>query len=93
MPRALYMIPWQETNPQKVSFVPITNLKNTTLSESINDQTNDSLKPVTYATELEGIQMASDTSLYQLCVYHWSDKDLVKQDNSNILMRFYWDVS
>lgn len=93
MPRALYMIPWQETNPQKVSFVPITNLKNTTLSESINDQTNDSLKPVTYATELEGIQMASDTSLYQLCVYHWSDKDLVKQDNSNILMRFYWDFS
>ena len=91
MPRALYMLPLKELNPYKASFVSITNLKNTSLSKAINNQMDNSLKPITYATELEGIQMATDTSLYQLCVYHWSDKDLVKQDNSNVLMQFYWN--
>ena len=50
----------------------------------------DVYKPITYATELEGITLFNNTSAYQLCTYHWSDSDLVKQDNSNILMHISW---
>lgn len=88
--RAIYFVPWGHNDPTNTTLMPLTNMKNTSFTEAINNQVSDAYKPITYATELEGITMFSNTSAYQLCTYHWSDSDLVKQDNLNILMHISW---
>ena len=88
--RAIYFVPWGHADPTNTTLMPLTNMKNTSFTEAINNQVEDVYKPITYATELEGITLFNNTSAYQLCTYHWSDSDLVKQDNSNILMHISW---
>lgn len=89
--RAIYVIPWQEIDPSRWTEITLTNFKNTSIKELINRQVDDSQQPIVYGTELESNILFSNNSMYQLIVYHWSDHDLVKQDNLNALVHIFWD--
>lgn len=90
--RAAYIIPWQKADSQNWTIIPLTNFKNTSIQELINQQTDSSQQPVFYATELESNVLFDNNSnsMYQLIVYHWSDNYKTKQDNLNALVHIFW---
>lgn len=90
-PRALYIIPWNNTSFDNWKRITLTNLQGTSIQDAINQQTNDYFKPIQYATEIESNLLASNNSIYQIITYHWSDKMLLKQDNTNSLVKISWD--
>lgn len=90
--RAAYIIPWQKADSRNWTIILLTNFKNTSIQELINQQIDSSQQPVFYATELESNILFDNNSnsMYQLIVYHWSDNYKTKQDNLNALVHIFW---
>ena len=93
-PRAIYFIRWDHKDLTDWDRIILTNFEGTTIKRALNMQVDNSQKPAIFGTELESnsIFVLSDRHyLYQLIVYHWSNGDLVKQPNTNILARITWN--
>ena len=91
--RFIYVIPWNKSDSSHWTAIPQVNFLDTTLGNVANMQVEDGSKPITYATELES-NVSVDTnqlaSIYQLVVYHWSDKNTIAQPNLNTIVRVSW---